>query len=92
MKLFKSFALVAFAETTLFNCGSASSVLSTPMENIDTMPLKTSELTDAEKQHWGHLDLKNDTIPGMSGDQAYKEIIKNKKGVTGNVAVIGSRI
>ena len=92
MKLFKSFALVAFAATTLFNCGSASSVLSTPMENIDTMPLKTSELTDAEKQHWGHLDLKNDTIPGMSVDKAYNELIKNKKGVTVIVAVIDSGI
>ena len=92
MKLFKSFAIAAFTATILFNCGSASSVLSTPMENIDTMPLKSSELTDAEKQHWGHLDLKNDTIPGMSVDKAYNEIIKNKKGTTVIVAVIDSGI
>ena len=79
MKLFKSFAIVAIAATTLINCGSASGVLTTPMENIDKMPLKSAELTDAEKQHWGHLDLKNDTIPGMSVDKAYNEIIKNKE-------------
>ena len=92
MKLFKSFAIVVFAASTLFNCGSASGVVSTPIENIDKLPLKVSELTDAEKKHWGHLDLKNDTIPGMSIDRAYNEIIKNKKGTTVIVAVIDSGI
>lgn len=92
MKFFKSFAIAAFAATTLFNCGSTSSVISTPIENIDTLPLKTAELTSAEKQHWGHLDLKNDTIPGMSVDRTYDEIIKNKKGSTVIVAVIDSGI
>lgn len=92
MKLFKSFAIVAFAASFLFNCGSSSGVISTPIENIDTLPLKVSELTEAEKQHWGHLDLKRDTIPGMSVDRAYDEIIKNKKGSTVIVAVIDSGI
>ncbi|MBJ7879640.1 S8 family peptidase [Gelidibacter salicanalis] len=92
MKLFKSFAIAAFAATTLFNCSSSTGVVSTPMENIDTLPLKTSELTEAEKHHWGHLDLKNDTIPGMSVDRAYDEIIKNRKGTTTIVAVIDSGI
>lgn len=92
MKLFKSFAIVAFAASTLFNCGTASRVVSTPIENIDALPLKTSELTEAEKQHWGHLDLKNDTIPGMSVDRAYEEIIKDNKGTTTIVAVIDSGI
>ncbi|WP_299393782.1 S8 family peptidase [uncultured Gelidibacter sp.] len=92
MKLFKSFAIAAFAATTLFNCGSSTGVVSTPMENIDTLPLKTSELTEFEKQHWAHLDLKSDTIPGMSVDKAYNEIIKNRKGTSTIVAVIDSGI
>lgn len=92
MKLFRSFAIVAFVATTFFNCGSSSGVISTPLENIDALPLKVSELTEAEKQHWSHLDLKNDTIPGMSVDRAYEEIIKNKKGTTTIVAVIDSGI
>ena len=69
-------ALSAF----LLGCGSTTGVLSTPVENIDTSPLKESELTEAEKNAWAHLDLVKDTIPGMSVDKAYKEIIKNKKG------------
>jgi len=92
MKFIKSFAIAAFAATTLYNCGSATGVVSTPMENIDALPLKISELTEAEKNHWSHLDLKQDTIPGMSVDRAYDEIIKNRKGSTTIVAIIDSGI
>ncbi|TXE08419.1 S8 family serine peptidase [Gelidibacter salicanalis] len=92
MKFIKSFAIAAFAATTLYNCGSAPGVVSTPMENIDALPLKISELTEAEKNHWSHLDLKRDTIPGMSVDRAYDEIIKNRKGSTTIVAIIDSGI
>lgn len=92
MKLFKSFTVLAFSASILFNCGSSSGVVATSSENIDTLPLKTSELTKAEKQHWGHLDLLKDTIPGMSVDRAYDELIKNKKGTTTIVAVIDSGI
>lgn len=75
----------------LMGCG-ATALVSTPIENIDTTPLKISDLTDAEKEHWGHLDLVTDTIPGMSVDKAYNEIIKNKKGETVIVAVLDSGI
>ncbi len=92
MKLFKSFTMLAFAASILLNCGPSSGVVTTPLENIDSLPLKISDLTEFEKQHWGHLDLKNDTIPGMSVDRAYNEIIKNKKGTSTIVAVIDSGI
>ncbi|MDF0714831.1 S8 family peptidase [Muricauda sp. 334s03] len=73
----------------LMGCGSTA-LVSTPVENIDAVPLKIAELTDAEKKHWGHLDLIKDTIPGMSVDKAYNEIIQNKKGKTVVVAVLDS--
>lgn len=73
----------------LMGCGSTA-LVSTPVENIDAVPLKISELSEAEKKHWGHLDLIADTIPGMSVDKAYDEIIKNKKGKTVVVAVLDS--
>jgi subtilisin family serine protease len=75
----------------LIGCGSAN-IVSTPIENIDAIPLKVSSLTEAEKQHWGHADLFTDTIPGMSVDKAYKEIIGNKKGEKVIVAVLDSGI
>ncbi|PKP15434.1 MAG: peptidase S8, partial [Bacteroidetes bacterium HGW-Bacteroidetes-23] len=39
---------------------------------------------------WSHLDLIKDTIPGMSVDRAYEELLKNKKGQKVIVAVIDS--
>lgn len=77
------------ASLFLMGCG-ATSLVSTPIENIDTVPLKVSELTETEKKNWGHADLIMDTIPGMSVDKAYKEIIKNKKGQTVVAAVLDS--
>lgn len=76
----------------LLGCGSTSGVLSTPIENIDTSPIKESELTETQKNIWSHLDLVTDTIPGMSVNKAYDDIIKNKKGKTVIVAVIDSGI
>ncbi|MEL6974228.1 MAG: S8 family peptidase [Bacteroidota bacterium] len=75
----------------LMGCG-ATALVSTPVENIDAIPLKISELSQAEKENWGHLDLVSDTIPGMSVDRAYAEIIKNRKGKTVVVAVVDSGI
>lgn len=90
---FKHLLLSLFAASLIFGCGGASTgVLSTPIENIDTMPHKVSDLTQTQEQTWGHLDLVNDTIPGMSVDKAYNEIIKNKKGQTVIVAIIDSGI
>ena len=89
---FKPLLLSALAASILFGCGSTSGVISTPIENIDTLPLKISKLTENQKRVWGHLDLVQDTVPGMSVDKAYNEIIKNKKGQTTIVAVIDSGI
>ncbi|MCB0444584.1 MAG: S8 family peptidase [Gelidibacter sp.] len=92
MRFIKSFLIMAFTATILFNCGASSAVISTPVENISKLPIKTSELTEKEKQTWSHLDLIKDTIPGMSVNKAYDQIIKNKKGKTTIVAVIDSGV
>lgn len=86
---FNKSILTISASLFLFGCGSTA-LISTPVENIDTLPLKIAELTDAEKKNWGHADLLTDTIPGMSVDKAYTEIIKNKKGKQVIVAVLDS--
>lgn len=89
--LLKSLFLTTTLALLLFGCGT-SAILTTPIENIDTTPLKTAVLTEYEKQNWGHLDLIKDTIPGMSVNKAYDEIIKDKKGKTVIVAVVDSGI
>ncbi|TNJ47102.1 S8 family serine peptidase [Tamlana fucoidanivorans] len=92
MRTFKLIALSAVSATILFGCGASGDIISTPVENIDNSPLKVSELTEAEAHNWGHLDLVKDTIPGMSVDKAYAELIKKKKGKKVIVAVIDSGI
>ncbi|MGI9545794.1 MAG: S8 family serine peptidase [Flavobacteriaceae bacterium] len=83
-----SFVIIVFS---LYGCGSTV-LVTTPVENIDSVPLKISELTEEEKKSWGHLDLVSDTIPGMSVNKAYDEIIGTKKGKTVIVAVVDSGI
>ncbi|WP_242158016.1 S8 family peptidase [Aestuariivivens sediminis] len=92
MQKLKSLTAIVGVSILLFACGSTPLVISTPIENIDSSPLKVSELTEDEKHHWGHLDLAKDTVPGMSVDKAYAEIIKNKKGQSVIVGVIDSGI
>ena len=72
--LYLSFALAI----VLFGCGSTKMV-STPVENIDKMPLKTTPLKEKDLQRWSHLDLVKDTVPGMSVDKAYAEVLKKIK-------------
>jgi subtilisin family serine protease len=88
--LFKPFLYSVFLSAILFGCGATSGVLSTPIENIDSSPLKEAALSETQENAWSHLDLATDTIPGMSVDKAYSEIIKKRKGKTVIVAVIDS--
>ncbi len=89
-KLCKS-ALGLSTAIFMYGCG-ATTLITTPIENIDATPLKISDLTEKEKQSWGHKDIVTDTIPGMSVEKAYKEIIKNKKGTKVIVAVLDSGV
>lgn len=91
LKHLKSAFYTSLVVVFLAGCGSTALVL-TPLENIDTTPLKISELTDAEDKSWGHADLISDTIPGISLNKAYNDIIKNKKGKKVIVAVLDSGI
>ncbi len=84
--------LVTIASSMIFASCGAPSILSTPIANIDTIPLKNIDLTDAQLKNWGLQDLVSDTIPGMSVDKAYNEIIKNRKGQTVIVGVIDSGV
>lgn len=91
MKTIKSFFIVAFAAIIFYSCGS-SAIISTPIENIDNTPIKTTDLTTEELHHWSHLDLVKDTVPGMSVEKTYADIIKGKKGKKVIVAIVDSGI
>ncbi|MDT0294703.1 S8 family serine peptidase [Mesonia ostreae] len=93
----KSFLKSTFAAATVAmiaaSCGTTGPVItSTPIDNIDQQPLKTSSLTDTQMKGWGGADLVTDTIPGMSVQKAYDEILKDYKGKTVIVGVIDSGV
>lgn len=75
----------------VMGCNSSYLITAPPISYTNTSP-KVVELTEQESRHWGHLDLQKDTIPGMSVDRAYSELLKKKKGEQVIVAVIDSGI
>jgi len=92
MNLFKSYYLCAGLALALASCGSTQTMVSTPVENIDKLPMKVGKISENDLQRWSHLDLAKDTIPGMSVDKAYAELLKGKKGTKVIVGVVDSGI
>ena len=85
-----AFALLVFAgcNTTLQAQASASRELITaPLAVIKKAPLSENEL-----KRWSHLDLIKDSIPGMSVDRAYVELLQGKKGVKVIVGIVDSGV
>jgi subtilisin family serine protease len=89
--LFNPLYLSLALAIVLSGCGSAKMV-STPIENIYRMPLKTTPLKEKDLQRWSHLDLVKDTVPGMSVDKAYAEVLKGKKGTKVIVGIVDSGV
>jgi hypothetical protein len=83
MNHLKYIAIVAVSGLLLTGCGTSKNISYTQISPIsaETVPLKNSKITGAELLRWSHLDLLKDTIPGMSVDRAYEELLKNKNGV-----------
>lgn len=53
---------------------------------------KKGQLTDEQLKRWSHLDLSKDSVPGMSVDRVYAELIKNRKGKKVIVGVVDSGV
>ena len=53
---------------------------------------KKAKLSETELNRWSHLDLAKDTIPGMSVDKAYAELLNGKKGVPVIVGIVDSGV
>ena len=92
MKLTNSIYISALVAITLSGCGSTASMVSTNATNIDKMPMKVGKIKESDLKRWSHLDLVKDTIPGMSVDKAYAELLKGKKGVKIIVGVVDSGV
>lgn len=91
MNSIKSIVFLGLSSLFLVGCGaSKSSFTNLKPLTAEAVPLKNAKISEAELLRWSHLDLIKDTIPGMSVDRAYEELLKNKKGQKVIVAVIDS--
>jgi len=53
---------------------------------------KKGKLTEIQLKRWSHLDLDKDSIPGMSVDKVYSELLKGKKSVPVIVGIVDSGV
>ena len=60
----------------------------TPYIYEENRPRKIQVITENQKKNWQYLDIKKDTILGTSLLNAYKEIIKSKRGADIIIAVL----
>ena len=83
-----------FAVLVLTGCGASKSVstLSSVQETAPLNTIKKSAISEENLKRWSHLDIVKDTIPGMSVDRAYAELLKGKKGVKVIVGVVDSGV
>lgn len=92
MKNLKPF-LLATTTLLLASCGSSVAPIdATLLKSSNSLTLKTEKVEDVQLKVWSATDLATATIPGMSVDKAYAELIPNLKGINVIVAVIDSGI
>lgn len=79
MRLLKPIYLSATLALALTSCGGAKMATShQAITDVTNLPQRTSALPEAQLQRWSHLDILKDTVPGMSVDRAYEELLKNR--------------
>jgi len=94
MNNFKSSLLSAFALSLLVGCGTTktASDISSLMIQAPVNVQKKAALKEADLNRWSHLDIVTDTIPGMSVDKAYAELLKDKKSKKVIVGIVDSGV
>ena len=87
--------LSAFALLVLAGCSATLQAQASASKEPITAPLaivKKAPVSENELKRWSHLDLIKDSIPGMSVDKAYAELLQGKKGVKVIVGIVDSGV
>ncbi|MCC9072254.1 S8 family peptidase [Flavobacterium sp. F-65] len=95
MNSIKPIYMSAFALMVLAGCGATkqASIATPPVVEIAPAIIKkNAPVSENDLKRWSHLDLVKDTIPGMSVDKAYAELLKDKKGVKVIVGIVDSGV
>jgi len=91
MKILKLSSLSLLSMLVLAGCGATKNAVA-PVISIENLALKNAPIKENDLKRWSHLDILKDTIPGMSVDKAYSELLKNKKGTKVIVGVVDSGV
>ena len=96
MSHIKPISLSAFAFLVLAGGGGATLQAQTSIsKEVITVPLaivKKAPVSENDLKRWSHLDLVKDTIPGMSVDKAYAELLQGKTGKKVIVGIVDSGV
>lgn len=94
MNNFKIILISAVSVLALAGCGASKKVydisamaVKAPINVIKKTPLKEEDL-----KRWSHLDIVKDTVPGMSVDKAYAELLKDKTSKKVIVGIVDSGV
>jgi subtilisin family serine protease len=94
MNHLKKFLISGFTLLLLAGCGALkpSSTITLLPETAPLNIQKKTPISEMQLKRWSHLDIATDTIPGMSVDRAYAELLKDKKSVPVIVAILDSGV
>jgi len=85
----KSYSLISFCVLLLFSCDNTDKP---SLISYDGFLVKSANLTHRELKNWYRYDIEIDTIPGISLERAFNEILKNKEGEEIVVAIIDGKV
>ncbi|MFH6998056.1 S8 family peptidase [Flavobacterium sp. FlaQc-57] len=95
MSHIKPLKLSAFALLVLAGCSASLQAQNSVLRQPIVAPLaivKKAPVSENELKRWSHLDLVKDSIPGMSVDRAYAELLQGKTGKKVIVGIVDSGV
>ncbi|MEO8237125.1 MAG: S8 family peptidase [Flavobacterium sp.] len=95
MSHIKPISLSAFAFLVLAGGGATLQAQTSVSKEVITAPLaivKKAPVSENDLKRWSHLDLVKDTIPGMSVDKAYAELLQGKTSTKVIVGIVDSGV
>ncbi|UUF15744.1 MULTISPECIES: S8 family peptidase [Flavobacterium] len=95
MSNIKPLKLSAFTLLVLAGCSATLQAQVSTSKELITAPLavvKKAPVSENELKRWSHLDLIKDSIPGMSVDKAYAELLQGKTGKKVIVGIVDSGV
>lgn len=95
MSHMKHLKLSAFALLVLAGCSTTLQAQTSASREFIKAPLtvvKKAPVSENELKRWSHLDLIKDSIPGMSVDKAYAELLQGKTGTKVIVGIVDSGV